>query len=65
MTYKEKIQKAAEKGNPEAIHFPRPCLEEEGYSFSFSGLKSAVLNYLNQQEKQQRIGKQHKMQKQN
>jgi len=44
------IQKAAEKGNPQAIHFPRPCLEEDGYSFSFSGLKSAVLNYLNQQE---------------
>ena len=41
------IQKAAEKGNPEAIHFPRPCLEEEGYSFSFSGLKTAVLNYIN------------------
>ena len=36
------------EGNPEAIHFPRPCLDEEGYSFSFSGLKSAVLNYLNQ-----------------
>lgn len=44
------IQKAAEKGNPEAIRFPRPCLEEEGFDFSFSGLKSAVLNYLNQQE---------------
>lgn len=44
------IQKAAEAGNPEAIHFPRPCIDEEGYSFSFSGLKSAVLNYLNQQE---------------
>ncbi len=44
------IQKAAEKGNPQAIHFPRPCLEEDGYSFSFSGLKSAGLNYLNQQE---------------
>ena len=44
------IQKAAMKGNPNAIHFPRPCLDEEGYSFSFSGLKSAVLNYLNQQE---------------
>lgn len=44
------IQKAAEGGNPAAIHFPRPCLEEDGYSFSFSGLKSAVLNYLNQQE---------------
>ena len=45
-----KIQKAAEQGNPEAIHFPRPCLDEDGYDFSFSGLKSAVLNYLNQQE---------------
>lgn len=45
-----KIQQAAEQGNPEAIPFPRPCLEEEGYDFSFSGLKSAVLNYLNQQK---------------
>jgi len=45
-----KIQKAAEAGNPEAIHFPRPCIEEEGFDFSFSGLKSAVLNYLNQEE---------------
>ena len=45
-----KIQRAAENGNPAAIHFPRPCIEEEGYDFSFSGLKSAVLNYLNQQE---------------
>lgn len=44
------IQKAAEGGNPEAIRFPRPCLDEEGYNFSFSGLKSAVLNYLNQQQ---------------
>ena len=45
-----KIQAAAENGKADAIHFPRPCLEEEGYDFSFSGLKSAVLNYLNQQE---------------
>lgn len=43
-----KIDRVAKEGNPEAIHFPRPCLDEEGYSFSFSGLKSAVLNYLNQ-----------------
>jgi N6-L-threonylcarbamoyladenine synthase len=42
-----KLQKAALEGNPEAFHFPRPCLEEEGYDFSFSGLKSAVLNTLN------------------
>ena len=45
-----KIQREAEKGNPQAIDFPRPCLEEPGYDFSFSGLKSAVLNYLNQQD---------------
>ncbi|MBQ7915994.1 MAG: tRNA (adenosine(37)-N6)-threonylcarbamoyltransferase complex transferase subunit TsaD [Firmicutes bacterium] len=45
-----KVQKAALEGDPAAIHFPRPCIDEEGYDFSFSGLKSAVLNYLNQQE---------------
>lgn len=44
------IQKAAAEGDSDAIHFPRPCLDEEGYNFSFSGLKSAVLNYLNQEE---------------
>lgn len=43
-----KIDRVAKEGNPEAIHFPRPCLDEAGYAFSFSGLKSAVLNYLNQ-----------------
>ena len=42
-----KIQNAALEGDPAAIDFPRPCLDEEGYNFSFSGLKSAVLNYLN------------------
>lgn len=45
-----KLQKLACEGNPDAIHFPRPCIGEEGYDFSFSGLKSAVLNYLNQAE---------------
>ncbi len=44
-----KISKAAEEGKC-TIPFPRPCLEEEGFDFSFSGLKSAVLNYLNQQK---------------
>lgn len=43
------IQKAAEEGDPASVDFPRPCLDEEGYDFSFSGLKSAVLNYLNQE----------------
>ena len=42
-----KIDKLAKEGNPEAIHFPRAKIEENAYDFSFSGLKSAVLNYLN------------------
>ncbi|MDR1773284.1 MAG: tRNA (adenosine(37)-N6)-threonylcarbamoyltransferase complex transferase subunit TsaD [Clostridioides sp.] len=40
------IQKISEKGNNEAIDFPRAYLNE-GYDFSFSGLKSSVLNYIN------------------
>lgn len=42
-----KIDKLARKGNPEAIAFPRAFMEDAPYDFSFSGLKSAVLNYLN------------------
>ena len=42
-----KIDKVAKEGNPEAIHFPRAKVNESEYDFSFSGLKSAVLNYLN------------------
>lgn len=39
------IDKLAKQGNPEAVTFPHPKVA--GYDFSFSGLKSAVLNYLN------------------
>lgn len=42
-----KIDKLSKEGNPEAIHFPRAKVVENEYDFSFSGLKSAVLNYLN------------------
>ena len=42
-----KIDKVAKEGNPEAIHFPRAKVGENAYDFSFSGLKSAVLNYIN------------------
>lgn len=45
-----KIDKVAKEGNPEAIDFPRASIAENPYDFSFSGLKSAVLNYLNQCE---------------
>lgn len=43
-----KIDKLAKSGNKEAIYFPRAKLNEESLDFSFSGLKSAVLNYINQ-----------------
>ena len=42
-----KIDKLSREGNPQAIAFPRAHIEEAPYDFSFSGLKSAVLNYLN------------------
>ena len=45
-----KIDAAARNGNPDAIDFPRAKTTEKSYDFSFSGLKSAVLNYINQAE---------------
>ena len=45
-----KIEKAAREGNPDAFHFPRGKVGESVYDFTFSGLKSAVLNTLNQME---------------
>ena len=42
-----KIDKLAKEGNPLAISFPKAKVADAPYDFSFSGLKSAVLNYLN------------------
>ncbi len=42
-----KIDKVSREGDPEAIAFPRGKVGDSRYDFSFSGLKSAVLNYLN------------------
>ena len=42
-----KVDALAKEGNPKAIDFPRAKVGESSYDFSFSGLKSAVLNYLN------------------
>lgn len=41
------IDRLAQEGNPDAIHFPMGLGKEHTYDFSFSGLKSAVINYLN------------------
>ena len=42
------IDKLAKIGNKEAVNFPRVIIDEHTYDFSFSGLKTAVLNHLNQ-----------------
>ena len=45
-----KVDKAAKEGNPHAMEFPRAKGGGSQYDFSFSGMKSAVLNYINQAE---------------
>ena len=42
-----KIDKLSKEGNPYAMDFPKAKMADSPYDFSFSGLKSAVLNYLN------------------
>ena len=42
-----KVDKAAKEGNTHAMEFPRAKVADSPYDFSFSGLKSAVLNYIN------------------
>ena len=42
-----KIDKLSKEGNGKAIQFPRAHIEGAPYDFSFSGLKSAVLNHIN------------------
>jgi len=41
------VEKSARDGNPSAIAFPRTLLEGQSLDFSFSGLKTAVLYYVN------------------
>lgn len=42
-----KIDKLAKEGDPDAIEFPKASIDGAPYDFSFSGVKSAVLNYIN------------------
>ena len=50
------IDKAAKSGNKDAIKFPRVVIDDETLDFSFSGLKSSVLNYIhNSEQKKEKI----------
>ncbi len=44
------IQEYAKKGNPDAISFPRVNMGDDGFDFSFSGVKTAVINYIHNAE---------------
>ncbi|MEA2115200.1 MAG: tRNA (adenosine(37)-N6)-threonylcarbamoyltransferase complex transferase subunit TsaD [Thermodesulfobacteriota bacterium] len=41
------VSRLAEQGNPEAIAFPRAWMGDDSLDFSFSGLKTSVVNYVN------------------
>jgi N6-L-threonylcarbamoyladenine synthase len=41
-----RIEKAAESGDPGKVTFPRPMFRDDNYDFSFSGLKTAVINFV-------------------
>ncbi len=47
----EKIDRLGREGDPESIPFPRTLLETDSLDFSFSGLKTAVLNYVKNQRR--------------
>ncbi len=44
------IDKIAKEGDPEAVHFKRVYLEKGSLDFSFSGIKTGVLNYINSEK---------------
>lgn len=45
-----KIDKIAKEGNPHAVEFKRVFLEKDSLDFSFSGIKTGVLNYVNSEK---------------
>ena len=45
-----KLEKLAQEGNSEAISFPRVTFGDDCYDFSFSGVKTAVINHIHRQE---------------
>ena len=50
-----KIDKLAKEGDPFAVEFPKAVIDDAPYDFSFSGVKSAVLNYLNSEKMKRKL----------
>lgn len=49
-----KVEEAALEGDPSVIHFKRVFLDKDKFDFSFSGIKTAVLNYINTEKQAKR-----------
>ena len=47
------IDQRARKGNPDYVKFPRALMKEKNFNFSYSGLKTAVLNFLRERGEQE------------
>ncbi len=45
------IDKISKSGNPKFVNFPRPMNQKDNFDFSFSGLKTAVTNYIKNEDK--------------
>ncbi|MCL4516832.1 MAG: tRNA (adenosine(37)-N6)-threonylcarbamoyltransferase complex transferase subunit TsaD [Firmicutes bacterium] len=50
------IDRLARDGNPRAVELPRALSQEETFDFSFSGLKTAVLNYIHRERQSRKDG---------
>jgi len=46
------IDKEAKKGNPKFYEFPRAMNQKTNYDFSFSGLKTSIMNFINSHDKE-------------
>ena len=51
------IEKHAKKGNPQKIHFPRSLLKKDSLEFSFSGLKTSLLYFMDDFKENSEINK--------
>ena len=48
-----KVEAMAKNGNKEALRFPRVNVEDNPFDFSFSGVKTSVINYIHSREQKQ------------
>ena len=51
------IEKYAKGGNPKKIHFPRSLLTKDSLEFSFSGLKTSLLYFMDEFKENSKINK--------